>query len=282
MESASLNQSVNLNEDDVMEINKYPQGSAKNPKEFSDVWNYFIKKEIGKDGIQRAECKGCKAEYKCGGKQYGTSSLRRHLPKCKSLSFYDVGQMIVDHDGKVRSKKIDQKISRDLVAVAVIRHDFPYAFVEYVGIRAWLKYINPDLVCTSRNTLVSDITKIYDREKEKLKQVLGSILNSICLTSDLWTACTSEGYICLTGHFVDDNWKLNSKILCFVHMPPPHSGVELAVKLFESFKEWGIEKKIFSLTLDNASSNDNMQDILKEQLTLHDSLLCDGEFFHIR
>ena len=35
------------------------------------------------------------------------------------------------------------------------------------------------------------------------------------------------------------------------------------------------------LTLDNASNNDNMQDILKEQFFLHDSLLCDGEFFHI-
>lgn len=44
----------------------------------------------------------------------------------------------------------------------------------------------------------------------------------------------------------------------------------------------GIEKKVFSLTLDNASSNDNMQDIFKKQLSLDDSLLCGGEFFHIR
>ncbi|KAG6477457.1 hypothetical protein ZIOFF_066712 [Zingiber officinale] len=64
-------------------------------------------------------------------------------------------------------------------------------------------------------------------------------------------------------------------------MPPPHSGVELAAKLFEFLKEWGIEKKVFSLTLDNASNNDNMQVHLKEQLSLHDSLLCDGEFFHV-
>lgn len=55
----------------------------------------------------------------------------------------------------------------------------------------------------------------------------------------------------------------------------------LAAKLFEFLKEWGIEKKVLSLTLDNAFSNDNMQDILK-QLSLHDSLLCDGEFFHVR
>ncbi|XP_073279532.1 zinc finger BED domain-containing protein DAYSLEEPER-like [Primulina huaijiensis] len=113
------------------------------------------------------------------------------------------------------------------------------------------------------------------REKEKLRQTLASIKNSICLTSDVWTACTSEGYICLSAHFVDDDWKLNSKILNFAHMPPPHSGVELASKLFGFLKEWRIEKKVLSLTLDNASSNDNMQGILKERLSLHDSMLYD-------
>ena len=40
--------------------------------------------------------------------------------------------------------------------------------------------------------------------------------------------------------------------------------------------------KIFSLTLDNASSNDSMQNILKERLNLKNGLLCDGEFFHVR
>ena len=39
---------------------------------------------------------------------------------------------------------------------------------------------------------------------------------------------------------------------------------------------------MFSITLDNASANDNMQDILKEKLSLQDSLLCNGQFFYVR
>ncbi|KAF7820895.1 zinc finger BED domain-containing protein RICESLEEPER 2-like [Senna tora] len=65
-------------------------------------------------------------------------------------------------------------------------------------------------------------------------------------------------------------------------MEPPHSGVELARKIFNFLKEWGIDRKIFSLTLDNASANDSMQSILKEHLSLQNSLLCRGEFFHVR
>ena len=39
---------------------------------------------------------------------------------------------------------------------------------------------------------------------------------------------------------------------------------------------------MFSVTLDNATSNDSMQDIVKSQLNLNDDLLCGGEFFHVR
>jgi len=54
-------------------------------------------------------------------------------------------------------------------------------------------------------------------------------------------------------------------------------------KIIYSFLEdWGIEQKIFSLTLDNASSNNKMQDYLKEKLVWHfDGLLCGGDSFHI-
>lgn len=41
-------------------------------------------------------------------------------------------------------------------------------------------------------------------------------------------------------------------------------------------------ERFFSLTLDNASSNDTMQTTLKYQLSLNDNLMCGGEFFHIR
>ena len=47
-------------------------------------------------------------------------------------------------------------------------------------------------------------------------------------------------------------------------------------------EEWGIEKKIFSITLDNASNNDNYQDFIKQKLNEGSLLLRDGIFFHVR
>ena len=65
-------------------------------------------------------------------------------------------------------------------------------------------------------------------------------------------------------------------------MQPRHSGHDLSLKMLEFLKDWGIERKIFSITLDNGSCNDSMQNLLKEHLCLSNSLLLNGEFFHIR
>ncbi|KAA8538472.1 hypothetical protein F0562_027982 [Nyssa sinensis] len=98
----------------------------------------------------------------------------------------------------------------------------------------------------------------------------------------LWSSIATDGYLALTAHYVDKNWILQKKILSFHHMPPPHSGPILAEKVIHLLKEWGIEKKVFSLTLDNAKYNDGLIDVLKRHLSLTDTLFCSGEFFHVR
>ena len=65
-------------------------------------------------------------------------------------------------------------------------------------------------------------------------------------------------------------------------MQPPHTRYNLSLKVLQFLKDWGIERKIFSITLDNASSNDSMQNLLKEHLCFSNSLLLNGKFFHIR
>lgn len=44
----------------------------------------------------------------------------------------------------------------------------------------------------------------------------------------------------------------------------------------------GNREKVFTLTVDNATANRTIQDILKDRLNLDDNLVCKGEFFHLR
>nr|XP_027090914.1 zinc finger BED domain-containing protein RICESLEEPER 2-like [Coffea arabica] len=65
-------------------------------------------------------------------------------------------------------------------------------------------------------------------------------------------------------------------------MPPPHGGPILAEKVIDLLRDWAVEKKVFTITLDNASYNDGMVNLLKQHLRLRNTLFCEGEFFHVR
>nr|KYP41911.1 Putative AC transposase [Cajanus cajan]KYP41915.1 Putative AC transposase [Cajanus cajan]KYP41917.1 Putative AC transposase [Cajanus cajan] len=236
----------------------------------------------GDDGKERAKCNGCGKTYVVGGKAYGTSHLNRHIPKCEKRKYEDMSQMILNMQGKLKSRKIDQMIFRELYCHLMIRHGFPFNFIESPVFKALITYLNPDENTFSKNTFKVDMWRIFIRDKARLKSELATIPNKICLTSDLWKSCNTEGFISLTTHYVDLNWKSNSKILNFHHMPPPHTGFELSKKIGDFLQDWGIEKKNFSITLDNVSANDVLQQTLKKQLVLQKGLICDGEFFHVR
>jgi hypothetical protein len=103
----------------------------------------------------------------------------------------------------------------------------------------------------------------------------------ICLTSDLWTSLTTDGYICLTTHFISKYWVLIKRVLNFSFMPPPHNGNALSDMILNLLKEWGIDKKILTITLDNASANDRCAELLKQKLNIKRAIFCEGEFLYL-
>ncbi|XP_057720292.1 zinc finger BED domain-containing protein RICESLEEPER 2-like [Arachis stenosperma] len=158
------------------------------------------------------------------------SSLKRL--KLATSNHEDISQTIAELQLKMGSFKIDSGVTRDIFAGYVVAGDKPFNMVDDRRFRNWVKYISPTLKVPSRNMVKADIVKVHKREAAKLKKILVSIPNRICLPSDLWTSSTNEGF--------------------------------------------------FSITLDNASSNDTCVEHLKSTLDVHGSLLCGGEFFHVR
>jgi hypothetical protein len=142
--------------------------------------------------------------------------------------------------------------------------------------------LHPDAPLIYRNILKVHLKNLHMREKKKVKFMLNGCPGRICLTSDLWTSLTTDEYMCLTSHFIDKNWILTKIVLNFLFMPPPHDDISLCEKTYNMLEEWGIETKGFTITLDNASSNDVCVGLLRNQLNMKKALLCEGEFFHIR
>ncbi|KAL3517827.1 hypothetical protein ACH5RR_020416 [Cinchona calisaya] len=51
---------------------------------------------------------------------------------------------------------------------------------------------------------------------------------------------------------------------------------------FKCLKEWGIENKIFTISVDNASNNDVAIRLLKDTFSMSKNLVCAGKLFHVR
>lgn len=184
---------------------------------------------------------------------------------------------------KSSNRKLDQKIGRELTAQMVIHHDLPFNFVEWDGFRAFSNYVSfNEAHCVSKSVVAADLMKVYLLEKEKLKKQLAEINGSVCLSCRCWTSpASSRGYFTLAVHYMDENWKLNVKLLNFCHLDPPHDDSALSKKVFECMQEWGIERKVCSITVDKASSHVDLQN-LRKQLCSMDSLLSNGDYFQFR
>ncbi|XP_062074873.1 zinc finger BED domain-containing protein DAYSLEEPER-like [Humulus lupulus] len=103
----------------------------------------------------------------------------------------------------------------------------------------------------------------------------------VLLTTDCWTSIQNISYLCLTTHWVNDNWKMQKRIINFIQVPS-HKGDLVGKELINCLNEWGISS-VFAVTIDNASSNDVALRKLKGHLLDKDNTIpLNGEMFHMR
>lgn len=62
-------------------------------------------------------------------------------------------------------------------------------------------------------------------------------------------------YMCLAVYFIDNDWKLHKRILNFCPITS-HKGEAISKAVEACLETWGLDDKLFTATVDNASSND--------------------------
>ena len=58
----------------------------------------------------------------------------------------------------------------------------------------------------------------------------------------------SQGFLCITAHYIDNEWKLNKRIISFKIINAPHNGKNIASLINDEIIDFGIR--------DNAYNND--------------------------
>ncbi|KAF2324153.1 hypothetical protein GH714_008460 [Hevea brasiliensis] len=86
--------------------------------------------------------------------------------------------------------------------------------------------------------------------------------------------------MCITAHFIDNDWKLHKKIINFCPITS-HKGDAIGRAIETCLLEWGLDK-IFTITVDNASSNDIAISYLKKKLANWGVTVSNSDYLHMR
>ncbi|PKA61305.1 Putative AC transposase [Apostasia shenzhenica] len=264
------------------EVSVAPMIMSGKRKRRSIVWSYFELLPAGKDGRQRCKCRICGTSYLYDSR-FGTGNMKRHLVSCFKRDARDTGQLMLPKRSSsvpTSTPKIDHDMFREFLVEAVILHNLPFKFVEWEGIRSLLLHLCADLQLGTANFIGSDCFAMYNREKPRLQKILEEI-PKINLTYDLWYSLTTDSYLCLTAHYIDKDWNLQKKILNFCFMPPPYDDECLAEKIYTLLIDWGLDKKVSTITLNGAFANGVSVELLKSQMNPSKGLLYDGDFFQL-
>ncbi|XP_057759636.1 zinc finger BED domain-containing protein RICESLEEPER 2-like [Arachis stenosperma] len=253
-------------------------------KNRSAVWDHF---DVENATEKKAKCKYCGSLIQYGN---GTSSMGGHLRRCKQNPNNDSNKRrkttttpTIDERGVLNSpsaSKFDQEEARRALVEMFIGEELPFRFVESPKFRKFVHALQARFKVPSRTTLARDIGALYAEEKMKLQDFLSANCGRVCLTTDTWTSIQNFTYMSLTAHFIDLDWKLHKKILNFCQVTS-HSGEVIGATIESCLNNWNLNR-VFSVTVDNASSNDVAIKYLKQRLNSWNSIILNGEFIHMR
>ncbi|CAN0910039.1 Zinc finger BED domain-containing protein DAYSLEEPER [Linum grandiflorum] len=254
------------------------QPSNKRRRRRSVVWEHFTVEAVN-DVCKRAFCKQCRQSfaYKTGAKVAGTSHLKRHIAKGKCLALLrgDAGtEPLKVRRSRYRSPTsaatyiaFDPDHARQQIAKMIILHDYPLHMVEHPGFLSLIHSLHPQFGdAMSFNTIHGDCIATYLKEKQNVMKFIQGIPGRVSLTLDMWTSSDSIGYVFITAHFIDADWK-PQKLLLNVEMEPfPDSDSALSHAVVCSLADWGLESKLLSVTFNHPVGESGFQSLR--------SLLC--------
>ncbi|KAK4285030.1 hypothetical protein QN277_001781 [Acacia crassicarpa] len=180
----------------------------------------------------------------------------------------------------VTCPEFSQARCRKALARFIITDGMPFHIVEREGFQELIRTFEPRFQMPSRVEVMRDCWKLYLEEARNNERYFKETKVRVSLTINTWTSNQDSNYICLTAHWIDEDWTYQKRILNF-YVVKNHEGDTIADEIEKCLLSWGINK-VFTITVDDAPSNNTTVASLKRVLKHWNGLVCDGDYLHLR
>jgi hypothetical protein len=203
----------------------------------------------------------------------GTGHLNRHYKACLTKLGKTQGggtqtNLNFSADGTISTWVYNPQVARDEIVKFIVCEDLPIMLGESQNFKNLIqRALCPQYQPVTRKTTKSDLIAIYKNKLAALKESFKKVQFSFALTSDIWTSSHQKiCYVSVVSHYLDDSYALNKRVISFRMMDESHTGDAIANHILEVVRDFAIDGKILSITLDNASANTTAIDILTPKL----------------
>ncbi|TXG67568.1 hypothetical protein EZV62_008843 [Acer yangbiense] len=228
----------------------------------SDVWKFMFEKCKDEYGNDLAKCNLCEKLFN-GSSKKGTTHLRNHFKSCQkkrneggasgsgdkpagnSVSDQQLNHLDRNHFKSCQNKRNEGEASGSgdkLVGNSVTDQQLNH--LDWV--RTCIKQCNWDL---PKQVGDADIISVYNEEKEKLR-IYFENLN--CRFSLRISNVANGKYAGFTVHFIDEDWKLEEKMIGLKCI----EGDQNMKVLKNVLLDWGIDNKISSMVTEYGDDSD--------------------------
>ncbi|KAH9620283.1 hypothetical protein KSS87_008209 [Heliosperma pusillum] len=268
-------------------------GGSKPSGKVSYVWKYYEKVPVpNKPRHFRCVCTVC-CDIKKIMKSYawsigtGFGSMSRHLRNDHGITASGVGSQtqtqlsgfMSEQSGGGKPFFYSQKNMIDHMATFVNLEELPFTYGESVNVENFNRLaLQPSYSHVNRHTLKDRTMAQYKEQKKELIAYFANFDGRVALTSDTWTSKQNNPFMCVTVHWIDNDFFLQKRIIAFDIMEEKHTGYNIYLRLKKTLDKFNLTKKLFSISFDNASANTKCIDYVLQM----DDLLLNGDLVHVR
>ena len=263
----------------------------------SKVWVFFKKISGKPNNFDQVKCNLCNQMLKFNQKNGSTSNMRKHLSTQheETAEVKQSGIFPMVKKRKLESNSGDmRRYVRTLVTPAMDRELALYilkitcemnlsfrALSTSVHFQEMLSKLVPGYTVPSRTRLRSLLEIHYTDLMNKLTGYLKNI-DSIALTTDA-TVLSGQGlpYVVITGHFIDQHWKLRNVIMGVVLSDQHQDYIFLSQAITDTLDTYQLGSKIQCMVTDEGSNFLKSMKALRESEVIKESMRCVCHRMHI-
>uniref|UniRef100_A0A182QDP1 BED-type domain-containing protein n=1 Tax=Anopheles farauti TaxID=69004 RepID=A0A182QDP1_9DIPT len=127
----------------------------------------------------------------------------------------------------------------------------PFDLVDSENFKTFVLMLNPTYTLPAKKEMSKVVlASAYGEAVEVVKERLATA-SSIALTCERWSSVEGTHYVCLSGHFIDDQFKLCSNLLECVEVEDAPSGKHTVARVRATIERYKLGEKVVAIVTDS-------------------------------